>query len=63
MSNLVMVRKGKILFGVCKGLEVLGRGSAFLWRSIFVVTACFLWFPLFVYIGMAMFLPVVDEKN
>ena len=63
MANFVLVRKGKILFGVCKELEASGRGSAFLWRSIFVVTACSLWLFLFVYIGIAMFLPVVDEKT
>ena len=63
MARLTLVKKGKILFGVCKGLEVSGKGSALIWRIIFVLTACSLWLPFFVYLGMAMFLPVAEDKN
>ncbi len=63
MAKLTLAKKGKIIFGVCKGLETSGRGSALLWRIIFVVTACSLWVPFFVYIGMAMFLPVADDQK
>ena len=63
MAKLALVKKGKIFFGVCKGLEASGKGSALIWRIIFVLTACSLWLPFFVYIGMAMFLPVAEDKN
>jgi len=63
MTKLALVNKDKILFGVCKGLEAFGTGSALIWRMIFVVTACSLWLLFFVYIGMAMFLPLAEDKN
>ena len=63
MAKLALVKRGKILFGVCKGLEASGKGSALIWRIIFVVSACSLWLPFFIYIGMAMFLPVAEDKN
>ncbi len=63
MAKLALVKKGKIFFGVCKGLEASGKGSALIWRIIFVVTSCSFWLPFFVYIGMAMFLPVAEDKN
>ncbi len=63
MAKLTLVKQGKIFLGVCKGLEASGRGSALVWRVIFLVTSCFLWFPLFVYLGMGMFLPVADKKD
>ena len=63
MAKLALVKKGKIFFGVCKALETSGKGPALIWRIIFVLTACSLWLPFFVYIGMAMFLPVAEDKN
>tara|TARA_Y100001968_G_scaffold299148_1_gene309553 strand:- start:15 stop:218 length:204 start_codon:yes stop_codon:yes gene_type:complete len=64
MAKLALVKKGKIFFGVCKGLEASGKGSALIWRIIFVVTALFSFgIPFIVYIGMAMFLPVAEDKK
>ena len=63
MAKLALVKKGKVLFGVCKGLEASGKGSALIWRIIFVVTSISLWLPIFVYIGMAMLLPVAEDKT
>ena len=64
MAKLSLVKKGKIFFGVCKGLEVSGKGSALIWRIIFVVTALLSFeVPFIVYIGMAMFLPVAEDKK
>ncbi len=60
MADLKLVKKGKVVFGVCKGLEAAGKGSAFWWRLIFVVLTLIAWLPLFVYIGMAIFIPSED---
>tara|TARA_B100001250_G_C19731560_1_gene758741 strand:- start:79 stop:261 length:183 start_codon:yes stop_codon:yes gene_type:complete len=57
MAGLQLAKEDKIFFGVCKGLENAGRGSAFLWRLIFIVLTCSLGFPFFIYIGLSLFLP------
>ncbi|ABX09141.1 PspC domain-containing protein [Prochlorococcus marinus] len=57
MAGLQLAKEDKIIFGVCKGLENSRRGSAFLWRIIFIVSTCTLGFPFLIYIGLALFLP------
>ena len=40
MRNLYKVKEGKIVAGVCSGLEASGKGNAWLYRIIFLPPAC-----------------------
>ncbi len=59
MSELVRVKEGAKLSGVCIGLEACNRGSATAWRLFFVIVGTFFFLPIAVYIGMAIALPQV----
>ena len=62
-SHLVRVQEGAVVCGVCKGLEVSGRGSAKGWRIIFVVSTLFVWLPAFIYAGMAILIPLKNNED
>ena len=62
-SDLVRVKEGAVVCGVCKGLEVSGRGSAKGWRIIFVVSTLFVWLPAFIYAGMAILIPLKNNED
>jgi phage shock protein PspC (stress-responsive transcriptional regulator) len=59
MSELVRVKEGAQLAGVCIGLEACDRGSAVAWRFAFVVGTFFLFVPFIAYIAMQIALPQV----
>ena len=63
MAPLVRVKQGAVFAGVCSGLAARGNGSPTGWRFLFVITTLFVWFPLFVYIGMAVVLPEVASVD
>ena len=60
---LVRIKQGAVLLGVCKGLEVSGRGSASSWRILFVVSTLIIWLPAFIYAGMAIAIPVKENEE
>ena len=62
-SDLVRVKEGAVVCGVCKGLEVSGRGSANGWRILFVVSTLFVWLPAFIYAGMAILIPLKNNED
>ena len=62
-SDLVRVKEGAVVCGVCKGLEVSGRGSAKGWRILFIVSTLFVWLPAFVYAGMAILIPLKNNED
>ncbi|QNJ27258.1 pspC domain protein [Synechococcus sp. SYN20] len=59
MSELVRVKEGANLSGVCSGLEACDRGSATAWRLFFLLIGAVFFLPIAVYIGMAIALPQV----
>ena len=63
MAPLVRVSQGAVFAGVCSGLGARGNGSATAWRLAFVVTTLVAWFPLIIYIGMAVALPQVASVD
>lgn len=55
-------KRGGIIFGICKGLENSGRGSAGMWRVILSLVSFFLTgIPVIVYIIAGLALPVEDN--
>ena len=57
-------KKGAIIFGLCKGLSNSGRGSAGLWRFIFVIVSLFLTgIPIIVYIVAGLIIPVDESEQ
>lgn len=57
-------KKGAIIFGLCKGLSNSGRGSAGLWRFIFVIVSLFLTgIPIIVYIIAGLIIPVDENEQ
>ena len=55
-------KRGGIIFGICKGLENSGRGSAGMWRVILSLVSFFLTgIPIIVYIIAGLALPVEDN--
>ena len=65
MSSIVRSKKGAWFLGICKGLEISERGSAFFWRLVFFIAACFTFgFAILVYLGLAIIFPYEKkEKN
>lgn len=59
MSELVRVKQGAQLAGVCVGLEACDRGPASAWRLAFGLGGIFLFLPIIAYIGLAIVLPQV----
>ena len=62
-SPLVRIKQGAVLLGVCKGLEVSGRGSAGGWRILFVVSTLIIWLPAFIYAGMVIAIPMKENEE
>ena len=62
-SHLVRVKEGAVVCGVCKGLEVSGRGSAKGWRILFFISTLFVWLPAFIYAGMAILIPLKNNED
>ena len=62
-SDLIRVKEGAVVCGVCKGLEVSGRGSAKGWRILFFISTLFVWLPAFVYAGMAILIPLKNNED
>ena len=55
-------KRGGVIFGICKGLENSGRGSAGMWRVILSLVSFFLTgIPIIVYIIAGLVLPVEDN--
>ena len=42
MGQVYKVKEGKIVAGVCAGLEASGKGNAWLYRIIFIPPACWI---------------------
>jgi len=62
-SKLYRVKEGAILSGVCQGLEVCGRGSAVAYRLLFVFGSIFFIIGIFIYIAMAISIPVASKEQ
>lgn len=62
-SRLYRVKEGAILSGVCQGLEECGRGSAVAYRLLFVFGSIFYLIGIFVYITMAISIPVASKEK
>ena len=61
-SGFKRAKKDKVIFGICKGLENSGRGSANLWRGILVAVSLFLTgIPVILYIIAGLVIPISDE--
>ena len=61
-SGFKRAKKDKVIFGICKGLENSGRGSANLWRGILVAVSLFLTgIPVIIYIIAGLVIPISDE--
>ena len=55
-------KRGGMVFGICKGLENSGRGSAVMWRVILSLVSFFLTgIPIIIYIIAGLVLPVEDN--
>lgn len=55
-------KRGGMIFGICKGLENSGRGSAGMWRIILSLVSFFLTgIPIIVYIIAGLVLPVEED--
>lgn len=62
-TRLYRVKEGAILSGVCQGLEVCGRGSAVAYRLLFVFGSIFYLIGIFIYIAMAISIPVASKEQ
>lgn len=62
-SRLYRVKEGAIISGVCQGLEVCGRGSAVAYRLLFVFGSIFYLIGIFIYIAMAISIPVASKEQ
>ncbi len=55
-------KRGGVIFGICKGLENSGRGSAVMWRVILSLVSFFLTgIPIIIYIIAGLAIPVDDN--
>ena len=62
MTSIIRTKKGAWFLGVCKGLEKSKRGSALLWRLVFLVATFFTFgIPILIYLGLAVVFPM--EKS
>jgi phage shock protein PspC (stress-responsive transcriptional regulator) len=61
--KLYRVKEGAVLSGVCQGLEVCGRGSAVAYRLLFVFGSIFAIIGVFIYIAMAISIPVASKEQ
>jgi phage shock protein PspC (stress-responsive transcriptional regulator) len=61
-TKLYRVRQGAIFSGVCKGLEVCGRGNALAYRIVFVLGGLYV-VGIIVYVLMAASTPVATAEQ
>ena len=58
MSKIVRPQTGRWSFGVFKGLELAGIGTATGWRIVFLIACCFSFgIPAIIYCAAAIILP------
>lgn len=62
-SKLYRVKEGAVIAGVCQGLEVCGRGSAVAYRLLFFFGSIFWLIGIFIYIAMAISIPVATRDQ
>ena len=61
--RLYRVKEGAVFSGVCQGLEVCGRGSAVAYRLLFFFGSIFYLIGIFIYIAMAISIPVASKEQ
>lgn len=61
-TKLYRVREGAIFSGVCKGLEVCGKGNALAYRIVFVLGGLYI-VGIIIYIVMAASTPVASKEQ
>ena len=58
MSKIIRPQNDRWLWGVFKGLELAGIGTAKRWRFIFIIACCFSFgIPAVIYLALAIILP------
>ena len=58
MSKIIRPQSDRWLYGVFKGLELAGIGTAKGWRIVFLITCCFSFgIPAVIYCALAISLP------
>ena len=62
-SKLYRVKEGAIFAGVCQGLEASGRGSAVVYRFLFVFGSIFYLIGIIIYIVMGISIPVANKQQ
>tara|TARA_Y100001970_G_scaffold291386_1_gene428344 strand:+ start:5274 stop:5471 length:198 start_codon:yes stop_codon:yes gene_type:complete len=58
MSKIIRPKSGRWFYGVFKGLELAGIGTANGWRIVFLIACCFSFgIPALIYVALAIILP------
>ena len=58
MSKIVRPKTGRWIYGVFKGLELAGIGTATMWRIVFIIACCVSFgIPALIYFVLAIILP------
>ena len=58
MSKIIRPQNGRWMYGVFKGLESAGIGTATGWRIVFLIACCFSFGrPAIIYFALAIILP------
>tara|TARA_B100000965_G_scaffold305074_1_gene263887 strand:- start:275 stop:472 length:198 start_codon:yes stop_codon:yes gene_type:complete len=58
MSKIIRPKTGRWIYGVFKGLELAGIGTARGWRIVFIIACCFSFgIPALIYFSLAIILP------
>ena len=58
MSKIIRPISGRWFYGVFKGLELAGIGTANGWRIVFLIACCFSFgIPALIYVALAIILP------
>lgn len=64
MSKTVRRQSGKWLYGVFKGLESAGIGTANGWRIVFLIASCLSFgIPALIYFALAIILPYEKSRK
>ena len=62
LNSFRRAKRGGIIFGICKGLENSGRGSAVSYRVMLILVSLFLTgLPIIIYIIVGIIVPVEDN--
>ena len=62
-TQLLRVRKGQMVSGVCSGLEASGRGSAVALRLLFALVSWFALIGVVIYVVMAIAIPYASPEE